>query len=63
MPRKRIDPRRVALEERAGKLQAECERHYRRMRLAFNRLEKSRRALARVTKRIEALDATPVTTE
>ncbi len=59
MPRKRIDPRRRALEEKAARLQAECERHFRRMRLAFNRLEKARRSLARVVKRIAAVDAAP----
>ncbi|HTU18982.1 MAG TPA: hypothetical protein VMG10_13055 [Gemmataceae bacterium] len=59
MPRKRTDPRRIALEDKAAKLQAECERHYRRMRAAFNRLEKARRGLARVVKRIDALDAQP----
>jgi hypothetical protein len=63
MPRKRIDPKRQALEDRVAKLQAECERHYRRMRLAFNRLEKARRALARVSKRLEALDSAPMPAE
>ncbi|MHB1424529.1 MAG: hypothetical protein ACYC3I_15265 [Gemmataceae bacterium] len=57
MTRKKIDPRRAALQERADKLQAECERHYGRMRRAFNRLEKTRQALARVVKRIDTLDA------
>ena len=63
MPRKKYDPRRVALEERAAKLQAECEKHYARMRRAFNKLEKTRRALARAVKRIGALDAAPTATE
>jgi hypothetical protein len=36
MPRKKIDPRRAALEEKAAKLQTECERHYARMKRAFN---------------------------
>lgn len=61
--RKRIDPRRVVLQEKAAKLQAECERHYARMRRAFNRLEKARRSLARLSKRIDALDAAPAIEE
>ncbi len=56
MPRKRIDPRRLALQQRAGKLQTECERHYGRMKRAFNRLEKARRALGRVMRQLEKMD-------
>lgn len=59
MPRKTTDPRRIALLDKRAMLQAECERHYGRMKRAFNRLEKARRALARIAKRIAALDAQP----
>ena len=48
-------PRLAALEQKAAKLHAECERYYRKMRLAFNRLEKTRRSLARVNKRIDRM--------
>ncbi|HTU18902.1 MAG TPA: hypothetical protein VMG10_12655 [Gemmataceae bacterium] len=48
------NPQLAALEQKAEKLQAECERHYRKMRLAFNKLEKARRSLARVNARIDA---------
>ncbi len=57
MLRKTTDPRLIALLDKRAKLQAECERHYGRMKRAFNRLEKARRALARIAKRIDALDA------
>jgi hypothetical protein len=53
MPRKKTDPRLVALLDKPAKLQADCERHYARMRRAFNRLDKTRRQLARVSKRID----------
>lgn len=62
MPRQRIDPKRQALEARAAQLQAECARHYRKMRLAFGRLEKARRALVHVGKRIKAMDTATTTT-
>jgi hypothetical protein len=55
MPRKTTDPRLIALLDKREKLRADCERHYSRMRRAFNRLEKSRRALTRLAKRIDAL--------
>jgi hypothetical protein len=58
MPRKIIDPKRIALMDRQAKLQAECARHYGRMKRAFNRLEKARRALARTARQLERLDAT-----
>src|SRR5262249_39911986 len=63
IPRHKDDPRRDALEERAAKLRVECEKHYARMWRAFNKLEKTRRALALVVKRLDALDATPADTE
>ncbi len=56
MRRKTRDPRLVALMDKKAMLQADCEKHYRRMRLAFNRLEKSRQALARLAKRIDAME-------
>ena len=55
MPRKKPDPRLAALLEKRHKLQAACEKHYGRMKCAFNRLEKTRRQLARVSKRIDDL--------
>lgn len=57
MTRKTRDPRMIAMLDKKAKLVAECERHYTRMRRCFNRLEKSRRALARLTKRIDAHEA------
>jgi hypothetical protein len=56
MPRKKTsDPRLIALLDKKAKLQETCEREFRRMRRAFNRLEKNRRQLAKVTKRIDAM--------
>ena len=57
MPRKTIDPKRIALLDRQAKLQAECERHYGRMKRAFNRLEKARRALSRTARQLDRMDA------
>jgi hypothetical protein len=56
MPRKTRDPRLIALLDKREKLQTDCERHYVRMKRAFNRLEKTRQALTRVCKRITALE-------
>jgi len=56
MPRKTKDPRLIALFDKRHKLRADCERHYGRMKRAFNRLEKTRQQLARVCKRIIALE-------
>lgn len=59
MARKKPNPRLADLERQADKLQEDCEKHYRRLRTAFHRLEKARRTLARVNKRIDAaVDAT-----
>jgi hypothetical protein len=57
MPRKKTsDPRLITLLDKRAKLQADCDKHYRRMRLAFNRLEKTRRQLVRIIKRIDAIE-------
>src|SRR5262249_46593567 len=56
MPRKTQDPRLVALLDKRAKLTADFERHYARLKRAFNRLEKTRQALGRVYKRIIALE-------
>jgi hypothetical protein len=57
MTRKRIDPKRAKLLELQDKLRADFERNYVRLRRAFTRMEKCRQALARVAKRLAALDA------
>jgi hypothetical protein len=56
MPRKTKDPRLIALLDKREKLQTDCERHYRKLRLNFNRLEKSRQQLARLCKRINTFE-------
>ncbi len=43
---KTIDPRLIALRERAGKAKADCEKWYARLKRAFNALEKSRKRVA-----------------
>ena len=55
--KKTTDPRLVALLDKQEKLRADCERSYQRMRRAFNRLEKTRQALNRLGKRIDAFRA------
>jgi hypothetical protein len=56
MPRKKTDPLLVALLDKRAELQADCDKHYTRMRRAFNRLEKTCRQLARVSKRISEVN-------
>jgi hypothetical protein len=57
MPRKTIDPRRPSLLDKQAKLRADYERNYSRMKRAFTRMEKCRRSLIRLGKRLDALDA------
>jgi hypothetical protein len=59
MPRKRIDPKRVALLDRQAKLRRDFERSYARMRRAVNRMEKARQAIVRIDRRLAALDSSP----
>jgi hypothetical protein len=57
MPRKTIDPKRLALLDRQAKLRSDYERAYTRLKRAFTRMEKCRQALIRLGKRLDALDA------
>jgi hypothetical protein len=57
MPRKTIDPKRVALLDRQAKLRADYERAYTRMKRAFTRMEKCRKALARLARQLEQMEA------
>ncbi len=58
MPRKRAsNPRLIALLDKREKLRQGFERSYARMRRAFARMEKTRQALIRLSKRLDALDA------
>jgi hypothetical protein len=60
MPRKKfVDPRRIALEDRAHKTRGEFERWYARLKRAFNRCEKARRRLARLQRQLDRLDEGP----
>lgn len=54
-PRKTIDPRLVALREREVKEQERFTRWYGRLRRAITAMEKSRRAIVRIQKRIRDL--------
>jgi hypothetical protein len=51
------DPRILAAQERAGRAQIDSERWYRKLRLAFNWLEKARRTCLRAQKLIKRLTA------
>lgn len=59
MPRKTQDPRRIALLDKQEKLRRDFDRAYARMRRSFRQMEKTRQALIRLAKRLDALDATP----
>lgn len=59
MPRKTQDPRRIALLDKREKLRADFDRAYARLRRSFRQMEKTRQALIRLAKRIDALDAIP----
>ncbi len=52
MNRKTSDPRLIDMLDKRDKLRASCERYYARLKRAFNCLEKSRRQLARLDRRI-----------
>jgi hypothetical protein len=56
MPRKTIDPKRIALLDKADKARADFERWYARLKRAFNRMEQSRRTLARLQRQLDKLD-------
>ncbi len=57
MPRKTIDPRCVALLDRQAKVRQQFERDFSRLVRVTHRLEKTRRALARLARQVEQLDA------
>jgi hypothetical protein len=57
MPRKTTEPRLIALKDRQDKARAAFERWYARMRRAVNAMESNRRAVARLERRICALDS------
>jgi hypothetical protein len=56
MPRKTTDPRVIALLDQKAKLAGECERWWRRLRRAVNELEKRRRRLARLDRRVHEME-------
>jgi hypothetical protein len=56
MPRKRIDPKRVALLDKQVKLRRDFEKAYIKMRRAIARMERSRKAIIRIDRGLEALD-------
>ncbi len=57
MPRKTIDPRRAALLDQQAKLRQQFECDFSRLLRVTHRLEKTRRALARLARQVEQLDA------
>lgn len=57
MPRKHTDPRRVSLLDRQVKLRQQFERDFSRLLRVTHRLEKTRRALARLARQLDQLDA------
>ncbi len=60
MPRKKTsDPRLIALMDKREKLRRYFDRAYARMRRSFRQMEKSRLALIRLGKRIDAQQAAP----
>lgn len=59
MTRKIRDPKLLALLDKQEKLRRDFDRAYARMRRSFRQMEKTRLALIRLAKRLDALDATP----
>jgi hypothetical protein len=57
MPRKRTDPRLVALLDKQAKLRQQFERDFSRLLRITHRLEKTRRALARLARQLEQMEA------
>jgi hypothetical protein len=57
MPRKRTDPRLVALVDKQAKLRQQFERDFSRLLRITHRLEKTRRALVRLARQLDNLDA------
>jgi len=55
--RKTIDPKRIALLDRQEKLRAQFEKDYSRMKRALTRMEKCRRALARLARQMQKMEA------
>jgi hypothetical protein len=56
--KKTADPKLIALYDQQSKALADVERWYGRLKRAFNRLEKARRAAARLRRRIDQHTAT-----
>jgi hypothetical protein len=63
MARKTADPRLIALNDDLLKAQREYQRWYSRLKRAFARLEKARRKVARLHRRIEKHTANPTPKE
>jgi hypothetical protein len=60
MPRKTIDPKRVALLDRQAKLRQQFERDFSRLLRITHRLEKCRKGLARLARQLEAMETASV---
>jgi hypothetical protein len=57
MPRKTIDPRRLALLDRQAKLRQQFEKGFSRLLRITHRLEKTRRALGRLARQLEQAES------
>jgi hypothetical protein len=57
MPRKIIDPRRLALLDKQAKLRQQFERDFSRLIRVTHRLEKCRRSLGRLARQLEQREA------
>jgi hypothetical protein len=57
MPRKIIDPKRVALLDKQAKLRQQFERDFSRLLRITHRLEKARRSLGRLARQLEQMEA------
>jgi hypothetical protein len=55
--KKAIDPKRLALLDRQDKLRTQFEKDFARLTRTFHRLEKCRRALARLARQLAKMDA------
>jgi hypothetical protein len=55
--KKTTDPKVIALLDRLDRCRADFERNYARMKRAFNRMEKARRGVARLTRRLAGMGA------
>lgn len=55
--RKKVDPRAIKLLDERARTVDRCERWFRRLKRAFTALDKERRRLASIDKRIRALES------